>query len=293
MKESISSKAFSILNYIVLTMMAVITLYPFIFILVNALSDPMKVAGNPTFLLPRDFTLVNFTEIFTGNNLLGPFFISISRTVVGTVLTLVGCSLLAYGLSKPETPFRRTMYILIIFTMYISPGIIPDYILMYELNLLNTFWVYVIPGMINAFFLVLMKTYFESLPLELEDAAKVEGAGYYKIFWHIILPLSKPILATIAIFSAVGQWNNWMDNLLYNTNENLMTLQLMLMRFIESQSYSLSNAQWLSASQNIIETTSTSLSMAITVIVVVPVFLVYPFMQRYFVKGIMIGAVKG
>ncbi|MNV78389.1 L-arabinose transport system permease protein AraQ [compost metagenome] len=164
---------------------------------------------------------------------------------------------------------------------------------MYNLNLLNTFWVYVIPGMINAFFLILMKTYFEQLPLELEEAAMVEGAGYFKIFWRIVLPLSKPILATIAIFAAVGQWNNWMDNLLYNTRQELMTLQLMLLRFLQSQSFSMRDAALLSAMGQGPQVTPTSLRMTITIIVIVPVFIIYPFMQRYFVKGIMIGAVKG
>ena len=293
LKESMLSKFFNVCNYIFLSILGMVTLYPFVFILVNSLSDPMQIVGNPTFLIPRGFTFVNFIEIFTENDMLRPFIVTLSRTVFGTLLTLIGCAMFAYGLAKPETPFRKFMYLAVILTMYFNPGIIPGYILMFELNMLNTFWVYIIPGMINAFFLVLMKTYFEQLPIELEESAMVEGAGYFRIFWHIILPLSKPILATIAIFAAVGQWNNWMDNLLYNTSQELMTLQLMLLRFIESQSYSLRDAALLSASQTIIETTPTSLSMAITVIVIVPIFLVYPFMQRYFIKGIMIGAIKG
>ncbi|MNW57754.1 L-arabinose transport system permease protein AraQ [compost metagenome] len=224
---------------------------------------------------------------------MNPLIISIGRTVIGTLLTLLGCSLLAYGLTKKSTPLRKPMYILVVMTMYLNAGIIPGYLLMYNLNLLNTFWVYVIPGMINAFFLILMKTYFEQLPLELEEAAMVEGAGYFKIFWRIVLPLSKPILATIAIFAAVGQWNNWMDNLLYNTRQELMTLQLMLLRFLQSQSFSMRDAALLSAMGQGPQVTPTSLRMTITIIVIVPVFIIYPFMQRYFVKGIMIGAVKG
>lgn len=293
MKQSLSYKVFSICNYTFLTLLGLVTLYPFYFILIYALSDPMQVVGDPSFLLPRGFSLINFTQIFTKNNMITPFIVSLSRTVIGSVLTLIGCSMLAYGLSNRATPLRKFLYIAIIMTMYINAGLIPGYLLMYNLNMLNTFWVYVIPGMINAFFLVLLKTYFEQLPLELEEAAMLDGAGYFKIFWRIILPLSKPILATITIFAAVGQWNNWMDNMLYNTDQSLMTLQLMLLRFIQSQSYSLRDAALLAASSSVIEITPTSLRMAITVVVVAPVFLVYPFMQKYFVKGIMIGAVKG
>ncbi|MNO22415.1 L-arabinose transport system permease protein AraQ [compost metagenome] len=293
MKESIPSKIFSVFNYFLLSCLGLLTLYPFYFILIYSLSDPQLVVGSPTFLWPKGVTFINYVEVFSKNDMMNPLIISIGRTVIGTLLTLLGCSLLAYGLTKKATPLRKPMYILVVMTMYLNAGIIPGYLLMYNLNLLNTFWVYVIPGMINAFFLILMKTYFEQLPLELEEAAMVEGAGYFKIFWRIVLPLSKPILATIAIFAAVGQWNNWMDNLLYNTRQELMTLQLMLLRFLQSQSFSMRDAALLSAMGQGPQVTPTSLRMTITIIVIVPVFIIYPFMQRYFVKGIMIGAVKG
>ncbi|WP_214628211.1 carbohydrate ABC transporter permease [Paenibacillus agaridevorans] len=292
-KESASYRVFSVFNYIVLGLLALVTCYPFYFILIYSLSDPALVVGNPSFLLPRDFSLVNYIEIFKKNDLTGPVTISLGRTVSGTLLTLIGCAMLAFGLTKKATPMRKPMYITVVMTMYINAGLIPNYILMYELNLLNTFWIYIIPGMINAFFLVLIKTYFEQLPPELEEAAMMEGASYFTVFWRIALPLSKPIMATIIIFAAVGQWNNWMDNLLYNTRQELMTLQLMLLRFLQSQSYSLRDAALLQAAQDTLAITPTSLRMSITVLVVIPVFLVYPFLQRYFVKGIMIGAVKG
>ncbi|THF73793.1 carbohydrate ABC transporter permease [Cohnella fermenti] len=292
-KESPSYRVFSSLNYLALGLLALATCYPFYFILIYSLSDPARVVGNPSFLLPRGLTLVNYSEIFSKNDFTGPVLISVGRTVFGTLLTLIGCSMLAFGLTKRATPFRKPMYIAIVMTMYINAGLIPNYILIYDLHLLNTFWVYIIPGMINAFFLVLIKTYFEQLPPELEEAAMLEGAGYFTVFARIALPLSKPILATITIFAAVGQWNNWMDNLLYNTRQELMTLQLMLLRFLQSQSYSLRDAALLAATQDTLTITPTSLRMTITVLVVVPVFLVYPWLQRYFVKGIMIGAVKG
>ncbi|MBB6734402.1 carbohydrate ABC transporter permease [Cohnella zeiphila] len=293
MRESPSYRMFNIMNYAALGLLALATCYPFYFILIYSLSEPSLVVGHPSFLVPRSFTLVNYSEIFKKNDLTGPLLISIGRTVIGTLITLFGCSMFAFGLTKRATPFRKPMYIVVILTMYIQAGLIPNYILMYELHLLNTFWIYVIPGLVNAFFLVLIKTYFEQLPPELEEAAMMEGAGYFTVFRRIALPLSKPILATITIFAAVGQWNNWMDNLIYNSRQELMTLQLMLLRFLQTQQFSLRDAALLSASQDTLSVTPTSLRMTITVLVVIPVFLVYPFLQKHFVKGIMIGAIKG
>lgn len=293
MVRSPSQHAFNVFNLLLLSTLAILTCYPFYYILINSISEPSSILSNPAYLIPKNVTLVNFDQIFTKNDIVRPFFVSLSRAVVGTSLTLIGTAMLAFGLTKAATPLRKFMYRGVIFTMYINAGLIPSYILMTELHLKNTYWIYVIPGIVNAFFLVLIKTYFEQLPASLEEAAKVEGAGYYTVFFRIALPLSKPILATVAIFGAVGQWNSWVDNLFFNTKTELLTLQLLLLNFVQSQSYSLRDAAMLSAAENALSVTPQSLRMAITVIVVVPIFLVYPFMQKYFVKGIMIGAVKG
>ncbi|QJD85682.1 carbohydrate ABC transporter permease [Cohnella herbarum] len=293
MLRAISQKGFDVGNIVFLSVLVLLTSYPFYYILINSVSVPARILSAPAFLLPKGFTWVNYEQIFTKNDLIGPFFVSLSRAVVGTFLTLAGSSMLAYGLTKKQLPFRRTMYFGVIFTMYISVGLIPNYILMSELHLLDTYWVYVLPGIVNAFFLVLIKTYFEQLPIALEEAAMLEGAGVFTIFRKIVLPLSKPILATVAIFSAVGQWNSWVDNLYYVTNSKWMTLQLLLLNYIQSQSYNLRDAAALSTMESAISVTPQSLRMGITVLVIAPIFLVYPFLQKYFVKGIMLGAVKG
>ena len=294
MNASLSGKMFSVFNYLLLAILGILCVYPFYFIIVYSLSDPKAVLSSPAYLFPKGFTLVNYQTIFSQNDVLGPFFISTSRTVIGTLLTLIGCSMFAYGLTKKETPMRKFMYVVLVFTMYIRAGLIPGYLLIKELSMLNSFLVYIIPGMINAFFLILIKTFFEQLPLELEEAAVIEGAGYFRIFWSIVVPLSKPILATIAIFAAVGQWNSWMDNLLYNSSQSLLTLQFMLLKFLQTQSYSMKDAAMMaSMGKEAFNITPQSIRMAITVIVILPVLVVYPFLQRYFVKGIMIGAVKG
>lgn len=293
MLRAISQKGFDVGNIVFLSILVLLTSYPFYYILINSVSVPARILSAPAFLLPKGFTWVNYEQIFTKNDLIGPFFVSLSRAVVGTFLTLAGSSMLAYGLTKKQLPFRRTMYFGVIFTMYISVGLIPNYILMSELHLLDTYWVYVLPGIVNAFFLVLIKTYFEQLPIALEEAAMLEGAGVFTIFRKIVLPLSKPILATVAIFSAVGQWNSWVDNLYYVTHSKWMTLQLLLLNYIQSQSYNLRDAAALSTMESAISVTPQSLRMGITVLVIAPIFLVYPFLQKYFVKGIMLGAVKG
>jgi len=292
--SSLSGKTFTVLNYVFLAILGILCFYPFYFIIVYSLSDPKAVLSSPGYLFPKGFTLVNYETIFSQNDVLRPFFISVSRTLAGTALTLIGCAMFAYGLTKKATPMRKFMYVVLVFTMYISAGLIPGYLLIKELHMLNTFWVYIIPGMINAFFLILIKTFFEQLPAELEEAALIEGAGYFRIFWSLVVPLSKPILATIAIFAAVGQWNSWMDNLLYNSSQSLLTLQFMLLKFLQTQSYSMKDAAMMAAlGQEAFNITPQSIRMAITVIVIFPVLAVYPFLQRYFVKGIMIGAVKG
>ncbi len=293
MFRTLSQKGFDVGNIVFLSILVLLTSYPFYYILINSMSVPARILSSPTFLYPRGWTWVNYEQIFMKNDLIGPFFVSLSRAVVGTFLTVSGSSMLAYGLTKKQLPLRRFMYFGVIFTMYISVGLIPSYILLSELHLLDTYWVYVLPGIVNAFFLVLIKTYFEQLPIALEEAAMLEGAGTFTIFRKIVLPLSKPILATVAIFSAVGQWNNWVDNLYYVTNSKWMTLQLLLLNYIQSQSYNLRDAAALSAMDNAISVTPQSLRMGITVLVIAPIFLVYPFLQKYFVKGIMLGAVKG
>lgn len=292
--NSLSGRIFTVFNYALLAILGILCFYPFYFIIVYSLSDPKAVLSSPAYLIPKGFTFVNYQTIFSQNDVLGPFFVSVSRTVAGTLLTLIGCSMFAFGLTKKETPMRKFMYVSLVFTMYISAGLIPGYLLIKELNMLNTFMVYILPGMINAFFLILIKTFFEQLPVELEEAAIIEGSGYFRIFWSIVVPLSKPILATIAIFAAVGQWNSWMDNLLYNSSQTLLTLQFMLLKFLQTQSYSMKDAAMMaSMGQEAFNITPQSIRMAITVIVILPVLVVYPFLQRYFVKGIMIGAVKG
>lgn len=297
-KASASRKVFQLLNYFLLTGFTLLCIYPFWYILIYTVSDPAMVEMNSPVLLPRGFSLDNYKNIFTLSGFFPALIMSALRTVVGTGLAVVSCSFLGYLFTKEEMPGRKLIYRFLIFTMYISGGMIANYIVIKSYGLLNQFWVYVLPGMISAYNVVLIKTYIEQLPASLEESAKLDGAGYVTVFARIVMPLSKPIIATVVVFVAVGHWNSWFDNHIYTRgNENLTTLQYLLYNYLnEAQRV----AEQIKNTSNIdgIEQMLAAISpkgvrMTITVLASLPIFLVYPFMQKHFVKGIMVGAVKG
>lgn len=293
MKMSLGERSFSVINYIFLALFALLTFYPFYVIVLYSLSDPTLVINNAPLLIPRGFTFVNYVEIFTKNDVSHPAFISFLRTVIGTITSVAACSTFAYGLTKKQLPFRKFIYRSTVMTMYISAGLIPGYVTLTALGLKNTFLVYILPGMVSVFHVILIKVFIEQLPAELEESAKIDGAGYFRIFFQIIVPVIIPIMVTVAIFTAVGQWNSWVDNLYYCTDRKLLTLQLMLYNFIQSQQFSMRDYINMQGNQDLMKITPQSVRMTITVVVVLPVFCVYPFMQKYFIKGLMVGAIKG
>ena len=285
-------RAFDVLNVVVLGLFGLLTFYPFYYIFIYSISDPTE-ALRGVYLLPRGFSLDNYRQLFQEQNILWAFFISASRTVLGTIATLIGCTIFSYGISKPFLPGRKLMYGTVIVTMYISPGIIPLYLTMKEYGLYNNFLVYILPSVVLAFFVILIKTYMEDIPREMEESAMVDGSTAFQILWKIILPLCTPVLATVAIFNAVNQWNTWVDNLYLAPTPGLQTLQLLLYAYVNQQNAALSMVTSASMSQHAIVLTPTSVQMTITFVATLPILLVYPFMQRYFLKGIMLGAVKG
>ena len=232
--------------------------------------------------------------MFQLNNIGTAFVVSAGRAVLGTAITVLCCTFFAYLVTNRYIWGRKIIYRFAIFTMYLNAGTIPWYLLMDALGLRNNFLLYIIPTAISAYYVILIKTYLESLPESLREAAEVEGAGLIKIFTSIILPLCKPILATIAVFAAVGQWNSWFDNLLLVTEPKLQTLQLILYNYLNSAQTVANMSEWdLTQGAAAQVATPQSIQVTITVITTLPIIFVYPFMQRYFVKGIMIGAVKG
>lgn len=297
-KESRSRIAFQIFNYLLMLLITFICIYPFWHIVVYTFSKDSLVVTNPPVLLPRGFTLENYKNILEISGIFPAFLVSVLRTLVGTLAAVISCSFLGFLFTKEEMPFRKFLYRFLILTMYINGGMIASYIVMKSYGLLNTFWVYILPMTISAYNIVLIKTYMEQLPPSLEESAKLDGAGYITVFTKIILPLSKPIIATVAVFVAVGHWNAWFDNHIYTRgNENLTTLQYLLYNYLnEAQRLAeqVKNASGTAGIAQMQEAISPKgIRMTITVIASLPIFLVYPFMQKYFVKGIMVGAVKG
>lgn len=291
-KSSISRKIFNVFNILIVSIFAFLCMYPFYYIIIYSLSTP-ELAIRGVYFWPRGFTFVNYIRIFADNALFYAFLMSILRTVLGTVVTLIFCTMFAYGISKPFLPFRRIMYRGLVVTMYISVGIIPWFVTMRNYGLQNNFLLYILPSAMGAFFVVLLKTFFEQLPSSMEEAAKLDGAGYFRIFISVILPLSTPILATIALFSGVGQWNSWFDNFMLNRDPRLQTLPFVLFVYLNSQSINLDITNVTAEHIAQIRLTPQSIRAAVTAIVAIPIFLLYPFVQRYFVKGLLIGAVKG
>jgi ABC-type glycerol-3-phosphate transport system permease component len=288
-----SEITFHILNYTILILFMLVCLYPFYYIFIYSISDPTRATVGIT-LFPRGFSLFSYEKIFKIYGIFNSTVISVLRTVIGTAITTFCCSLFAYLVTIEKLPMRKAVYRFLIVTMYFNAGLIPWYLLMKFLALNNNFLLYIIPSAMNAFYIILIKTYIEQLPKSMEESAKLDGAGYFMIYCRIIFPLSMAVIATIIVFAAVGQWNSWMDNYFLVTNPNLNVLQYLLYQY-------LANASSL-ATQSIQDynnglaaklLTPMTIKMTITMVVTLPILFVYPIAQRYFVKGIMLGAIKG
>lgn len=290
-RESPSRKAFNILNVLFFVLVILMCVYPLWYIFVQSLSSG-SLAANAA-LWPIDFTLDNYSKILANGNVGHALFISVARTVLGTGLTLITCMLLGYIFSKQEMPMHKFLYRMLIITMYVSGGLIPTYLVYKSYGLNNNFLVYILPSIVNAYYIILIKTFVEQLPLSVEESAMIDGASTLRIFFKIILPMSLPIAATIAIYASVGQWNAWFDNHIYAiNNKQILTLQYMLYRYLkEAEQISQEIKDLNPDAKQLI--TPRGVRMTVTMITVIPVLCIYPFFQRYLIKGIMIGAVKG
>jgi len=272
----------------------VITLYPFLNVVAISFNDPIDTVLGGIHVLPRKFTIKNYTDLFgTGNNLAQASLTSVLRTVIGTVTGVLSCAMFAFALSRKDFIFRGIFTALLVITMYVSGGIIPEYMLIRNLKLINNFLVYIIPGLINAFNVIVIRAYIDTIPLSLQESARIDGANDLSIFFKIIFPLCKPVLATIALFIAVGQWNSWFDTYLYTRAvKSLSTLQFELQKILDSAQNIGNAVDIYSEALRTAKKNPEAMKMAITVIATVPILIVYPFLQKYFVSGITLGAVK-
>ena len=281
---------------------ALITLacvFPFYYLFINTISSNEAVRLGQIQLYPKGIHFQNYINVAKIPGLLNAAKISVLRTVIGTALTVIVAGFLGFMFTRQTLWRRRFWYRFVVVTMYFNAGIIPWYLTMDKLGMTNNFWGYIFPTIVQPFYIILCKTFCESVPKELQDAAEIDGAGTLRIFFSIMLPVIKPILATIAIFAAVNQWNYFQDTLLLMTNtDKLNTLQYVLFQYINQANSLKALISSTTSSSQLAATlaraaTATSVRMTVTVVVVLPVMLIYPFFQRFFTKGIMIGAVKG
>lgn len=290
---STSRRVFQVLNALFFVLFTFLCVYPLWYVLIQSLSSGNT--GKAVFL-PEGFTLKNYVQVFQMPNVAHAMGVSVLRTVVGTVATVGACMLLGYLFTKEEMPGRKVLYRLLVVTMYVSGGLIPTYLVYKSYGLLNNFWVYILPGAVSAYYVILIKTFVEQLPKAVEESAMIDGANTLTIFARIILPVSLPIVATIAVYAAVRQWNSWFDNHVYAlTNKNILTLQYMLYKYLNEAERIAKELQEMSTDMANVDNllTPRGVRMTVTMVTVIPVLFIYPFLQRYFIKGIMIGAVKG
>ena len=285
---------FNVFLYTFMLIVGVVTIYPFLNVLAISLNDSVDTVRGGIYLRPRIFTLENYKQIFMYNNLIIAFQNSVIRTLVGTLLGIFSSSMIAFVLSRKDFIARKQVSLFFVLTLYFSGGLIPSYMLMRDLNLISTFWVYVLPGLVNAWNVFVVRSYMDGLPYSLQESAKLDGASDLTIFFKIILPLCKPVLATIGLFISVGQWNSWFDTYLYNSTEaHLTTLQYELMKILSNtQAGASSDLSRLGDSSLSNKVSPESIRAAITIVATLPILLVYPFLQKYFVKGLTLGAVK-
>ena len=277
----------AIIFFVILTLICV---YPFYYLMICTISDQKMVDLNQIVLLPHGINFQNYVEIFHVQNLANSFFISVARTVCTTALSLVCTSYMAYFFTKQNMWGHKFWYRFTVITMYFSAGMIPEYLNNRMLGLNNTFWVYVIPAAISVYNMVLVKTNIEAMSPELEESAYLDGAGYLTRFFKIVLPLQTPILATISLFTAANQWNDFFTTKSYITNTKLYTLQFLLYELLNQVTAA---AEQIDAAATVSTITPTGIRLTLTAIVVIPIICVYPFVQRFYVKGLMVGAVKG
>lgn len=290
-KSSTADIAFTVFNSIFMILFVVITLYPVINTLAISLNDGTDALKGGIYLLPRKFTFKNYTTVLQKNNLITGAFITVARTIIGTVTALVMNAILAFIVSRPRFMFRKQLSLFWVITMYVNGGLIPTFILFKNLGLTNSFWVYIVPGMISAFNMLVIRTYMNGLPNSLVESAQLDGAGYTTIFIKIISPLCKPVYATVALFVAVGQWNSWFDAMLYNRmSGEYTTLQYELMKLLSSVTNQGASAESMKNAVGAV--TPTSVRAAATIITMLPIICIYPFLQNYFVAGLTLGGVK-
>ncbi len=290
-KETFSDKVFNFFNVLLTILITLIVLYPLIYILSASFSDPMAVMNGEVLLIPVDFTFAGYQKVFQNEDIVTGYLNSIQYTIVGTAVNLIMTVLGAYPLSRKDFYGRNVLTAFFTFTMFFGGGMIPTYLVIQDLGLLNNFWVMILPGAVSVWSMVIVRTFFQSsIPDELREAAVIDGCSNTRLLMTIILPLSIPVLAVITMQYAVGHWNAYFNALIYITDREKYPLQMVLRELLmQSKMDEMMDTEGAVTQQMLAE----SLKYAVMVVASVPVLLLYPFLQRYFVKGVMVGAIKG
>lgn len=282
-----------IVKVVFLAFVVVVTVYPFWNIFIISINDATDAIRGGLYFLPRKLSLSSYAEILGRSSFLASIKVSVARTLIGTPIAVLVTAMLAYPLSRKDLVGRKFWNLLFVFTMYFGGGLVPYYMVLKGIHMLNTFWVFIFPMMMSVYNMILIRSYIESMPDSLFEAAKIDGANDLVVFVKMVIPLSKPILMTVALFVAINQWNSWFDAYLYTSDQALKPMQSILVEILNQYQTGASTSQAMSNAKAGVTVTPDSIRMAATMVATLPIIMVYPFVQKYFVKGIMLGAVKG
>lgn len=277
---------------VVCLVVMLISIYPIYYCLINSFNDGKDAIKGGIYLWPRVFSLENYRTVFREDTLLRAFVMTVLRTVVGSVMHILFTAMTAYAFSRRNLMFRRFYVAMGIITMYVGGGIIPTYLLYRSLKLVNTFWVYVVPGMFSFYNMILMMNFFRQLPEALVESARIDGASHFTVFRKVVMPLSPPVIATVALFVGVNHWNDWYAPAYYILDEGLMTMPATLLRLLNEADAQQKLAQLYGQLQTRPTVTLESVRYATLIVSVMPITILYPFVQKYFIQGMMIGSVK-
>ena len=282
-----------IVKVVFLAFVVVVTVYPFWNIFIISINDATDAIRGGLYFLPRKLSLSSYAEILRRSTFLASIKVSVGRTLIGTPIAVLVTAMLAYPLSRKDLVGRKFWNLLFVFTMYFGGGLVPYYMVLKGIHMLNTFWVFIFPMMMSVYNMILIRSYIESMPDSLFEAAKIDGANDLVVFVKMVIPLSKPILMTVALFVAINQWNSWFDAYLYTSDQALKPMQSILVEILNQYQTGASTSQAMSNAKAGVTVTPDSIRMAATMVATLPIIMVYPFVQKYFVQGIMLGAVKG
>ena len=282
---------FDIVLIVAFSLTALIMIYPVWYVIACSFNEGSDYIAGGIYLFPRKPTAYNYLVVFSNAKLWRAYLVTASRTVLGTLIALSFTTIVSYAMSRKELPFKKAFYLINIFTMYFSGGLIPFFLVIKLLGLYDTYWLYLIPCMYSVYHMIVLSSYFVSLPEELREAAILDGAGEFRILSTVVVPLSTPVLTTVGMWIAIGHWNSFFDSMVYTQSESLTTLQHYLMKLINSTNLDLGS---ITLPEKVAESMTTEvITFASIVVSILPIMLVFPFLSKYFEKGIMVGAVKG